>query len=292
MTVGPEGPRGRSALFVPMREETPPARIAARRVGSAGWVVAVVLLWLPLGPGYQGPAYRSSGVDAYMRAFYNLVGDSAMAATYDNDIDVLLKRSTALHHHLCPRQVLGVRTGMLAARLLDLPLPQDDKRVFAIVETDGCYADGVSVATGCWLGRRTLRLYDWGKVAATVADTRTGRAFRIAPAPDAREAAREHAPDEKGKWRAQLKAYRTMPDDSLLVWEPVTLTVDLQAIVSRPGLRVPCARCGEDVMNAREIEREGIVFCARCAGVADYYISLPKEERMLVVPAQASESRP
>ena len=96
------------------------------------------------------------------------------------DIDTLLERSAALHRHLCPRQVLGVRTGLLAARLLDLPLPQDDKRVFAFVETDGCYADGVSVAAGCWLGKRTLRLFDRGKVAATLADTHTGRAFRIA----------------------------------------------------------------------------------------------------------------
>jgi formylmethanofuran dehydrogenase subunit E len=215
-----------------------------------------------------------------------------MAIMHENDIDSLLEYSASLHHHLCPRQVLGVRTGLLAARLLGLPLPQEDKRVFAFVETDGCYADGVSVATGCWLGRRTLRLYDWGKVAATIADTHTGRAFRITPAPDAREAARTHAPDERGKWRAQLKAYKTMPDENLLVWEPVTLTVDLQAIVSKAGLRVPCARCGEDIMNAREIQREGIVFCARCAGVDDYYVPLPKEDHMLVAAGDASDSRP
>ena len=213
-----------------------------------------------------------------------------MAAMYD--IDTLLERSTALHRHLCPRQVLGVRTGMLAARLLDLPLPQKDKRVFAFVETDGCYTDGVSVATGCWLGRRTLRLFDWGKVAATLADTATGRAFRIAPALGVREAARRYAPDEKGKWRAQLEAYRTMPDEDLLVWEPVALTVDLREIVSRPGLRVVCARCGEEVMNAREVEREGIVFCARCAGVADYYVPMPKEAHVLAAAVDAGEGRP
>jgi formylmethanofuran dehydrogenase subunit E len=208
-----------------------------------------------------------------------------MAATYD--IDTLLERSAALHRHLCPRQVLGVRTGLLAARLLDLPLPQEDKRVFAFVETDGCYADGVSVATGCWLGKRTLRLFDWGKVAATLADTQSGRAFRIAPALDSREAARAFAPDEKGKWRAQMKAYKTMPDEVLLTWEPVALTVDLREIVSRPGLRVNCARCGEDVLNAREVERDGVVLCVRCAGVADYYVPMSKATD---APAAASEA--
>jgi formylmethanofuran dehydrogenase subunit E len=215
-----------------------------------------------------------------------------MAVTYENDLDTLLERSASLHNHLCPRQVLGVRTGMLAARLLDLPLPQQDKRVFAFVETDGCYADGVSVASGCWLGRRTLRLYDWGKVAATLADTRTGRAYRITPAPDSREAALLFAPEEKGKWRAQLKAYRTMPDDELLVWEPVTLTVDLQGIVSKAGLRVPCARCGEDVMNAREIEVEGILLCARCAGADNYFEPPARGSGVLSLTGQASEGRP
>jgi len=213
-----------------------------------------------------------------------------MATTHN--IDSLLEYSSSLHHHLCPRQVLGVRTGLLAARLLDLPLPQEDKRVFAFVETDGCYTDGVSVATGCWLGRRTLRLFDWGKVAATLADTVTGRAFRIAPAPGAREASRRHAPDEKGKWRAQLKAYRTMPDDDLLVWEPVTLTVDLKEIVSRPGLRVKCTRCGEEVMNARQVEREGIMLCARCAGVSDYYVPLFGDVEVLAAAADRVEDMP
>jgi formylmethanofuran dehydrogenase subunit E len=213
-----------------------------------------------------------------------------MAVTHN--IDSLLEYSSSLHHHLCPRQVLGVRTGLLAARLLGLPMPQEDKRVFAFVETDGCYADGVSVATGCWLGRRTLRLFDWGKVAATLADTATGRAFRIAPALGARGAAREYAPDEEDAWHSQLKAYRSMPDEDFLVWEPVALTVDLQEIVSRPGLRVNCARCGEEVMNAREVEREGIVFCARCAGVDDYYVALPREAHMLAAMADVGEGRP
>ena len=51
-------------------------------------------------------------------------------------------------------------------------LPQTDKRLYTFVETDGCFADGVMVATGCSLGHRTLRLIDYGKVAATFVDTR------------------------------------------------------------------------------------------------------------------------
>ncbi len=93
----------------------------------------------------------------------------------------LLQATAARHYHLCPRQVLGVRMGMLAAQLLHLDLPQTDKRLLTIVETDGCFIDGIAVATGCWVGRRTLRIEDYGKVAATFVDTQTEQAIRLTP---------------------------------------------------------------------------------------------------------------
>jgi hypothetical protein len=45
-------------------------------------------------------------------------------------------------------------------------------------------------------------------------------------------------------------------------------------------------------MNAREVAREGIVFCARCAGVDDYYVALPREAHMLAAAADVGEGRP
>ncbi|MDQ3930674.1 MAG: FmdE family protein, partial [Chloroflexota bacterium] len=168
------------------------------------------------------------------------------------DLQMCLDKTAELHHHLCPRQVLGVRTGMYAAELFNLPLPQTDKRLFAFVETDGCFADGLSVATGCWLGRRTLRLVDYGKVAATFVDTATGKALRISPQLSARKMALEYAPDEPDSWHAQLAAYQVMPTPELLRAEEVRLTLSLEEIISQPGLRVNCEQCGEEIMNARE----------------------------------------
>ncbi|NUQ60197.1 MAG: formylmethanofuran dehydrogenase, partial [Anaerolineales bacterium] len=40
----------------------------------------------------------------------------------------LLAQSATHHKRVCPRQVLGARTGLLAGLLLDLPLPQPEKR--------------------------------------------------------------------------------------------------------------------------------------------------------------------
>ncbi|MCQ3978482.1 MAG: formylmethanofuran dehydrogenase, partial [Anaerolineae bacterium] len=70
----------------------------------------------------------------------------------------LLYQSAVLHQHLCPRQVLGVRIGLAAGRWLGLEVPQSDKRLLTIVETDGCLIDGLAVATGCRVGRRTMRV--------------------------------------------------------------------------------------------------------------------------------------
>jgi formylmethanofuran dehydrogenase subunit E len=182
----------------------------------------------------------------------------------------LLAHSAELHKHLCPRQVLGARMGMLVGELLGLSLPQTNKRLFAFVETDGCFADGVSVATGCWLGRRTMRLVDYGKVAATFVDTRSGRAIRIWPSPAARDQARAYAPQAKSRWHAYLAAYQLMPSAELLAWAEVELAVDLAAIISRPGVRAACARCGEEIINQREVVQDGAALCQSCA-TGGYY---------------------
>ncbi len=186
------------------------------------------------------------------------------------DLQTLLDQSSARHSHLCPRQVLGVRMGMYAGYLLDLALPQPKKRLLTIVETDGCFADGVEVATGCTVGHRTLRVEDYGKIAATFIDTKSGRAVRIAPALDVRERAYHYAPHHKRRYFAQLEGYQLMPLDELFTWQKVQLTTPVEAIVSRAGVRVNCDVCGEEIINEREILRDGLTLCRGCCGPAYY----------------------
>lgn len=182
----------------------------------------------------------------------------------------LLLQSAALHRGLCPRQVLGVRMGLLAGRRLGLEVPRGDKRFLVFVETDGCAADGVSVATGCTVGRRTLRVLDFGKVAATFLDTQTGRAVRIHPHLAARERAVALLPQAGSRWHAQREGYQLLADDELLVAEPVRVELDVEALISRAGVRVTCALCGEEVINQREVQRNGAILCRGCAGDAYY----------------------
>jgi formylmethanofuran dehydrogenase subunit E len=195
---------------------------------------------------------------------------SSIPRLADEHLAALLQQSAALHAHLCPRQVLGVRMGLLGGRLLGLDVPQTGKRLLAFVETDGCAADGVAVATGCTVGHRTLRVIDFGKVAVTLVDTETERAVRITPSPRSRTRALDYAPDARSRWHAQLAAYQIMPDDELLIARPVVLRVSLEALLSKPGRRVTCEACGEEIINEREVVHEGTVLCRACAGERYY----------------------
>jgi len=184
----------------------------------------------------------------------------------------LLDMTTAMHRHLCPRQVLGVRMGLYAGELLGLALPQSDKRLYTIVETDGCAADGIAVAVNCWVGRRTLRIEDYGKVAATFVDTQTGQALRIVPRPTVRQRAYAYAPDAASKWEAQLIGYQLMPADELFDVQEVRLRTPIEAIISRPGRKALCDVCGEEIMNEREVRRDGALLCRACAGDSYYLL--------------------
>ncbi|MGC4192542.1 MAG: FmdE family protein [Thermomicrobiales bacterium] len=202
-----------------------------------------------------------------------------MTIAAERSLEDLLAESAALHDHLCPRQVLGIRMGMYAAKLLHLALPQDrhDKRLLTIVETDGCFADGISVATGCWLGHRTLRCVDHGKIAATMIDTNASNAVRLHPARSARKRAPTYAPDASSRWHAYLIGYQHMPDAELFDAKPVRLAVPVETVVSSPDRRAVCECCGEEVFNGREVVMDGRTICLACAGDI-YLLPTPQDD--------------
>jgi formylmethanofuran dehydrogenase subunit E len=211
-----------------------------------------------------------------------LFGETSM------DIQPLLELSSRDHSHLCPRQILGVRIGLAGMRALGFHEPPAKKQLFVVSETDGCFVDGVIAATGCTVGHRTLRVEDYGKVAATFVDTATGQAVRIAPALDVREKAYAYSPDEPRHYFAQMLAYQIMPDDEMLTFTPVALNTPIESIISRPGLRVNCDVCGEEIMNEREVRRGELILCPACAGDGYYQpvlspVQLPKSHLLEIV---------
>lgn len=185
-------------------------------------------------------------------------------------LQTVLEISSSQHNHLCPRQILGARIGLAGLSALGFAELPNKKRLLVILETDGCFADGVIAATDCTVGHRTLRVEDFGKVAATFVDTQTGRAVRLAPTADVRQQASSCVPEEPRHYFAQMQAYQIMPDEKLITVTEVSLVTPIEQIISRPGRRVDCAQCGEEIMNEREIIVDGQPLCRACAGQAYY----------------------
>ncbi len=169
-----------------------------------------------------------------------------------------------------PRQVLGARIGLADAAALGLAVPRRDNRLLVILETDGCFSDGIAAATGCTVSHRTMRIEDYGKIAATFIDAETELALRMAPRLDVLQRAQDCVPYESRQYSAQLQAYQMMPDDQLLSYLPVYLIQSVKGIISHPGRRVDCEGCGEEIINEREVSIDGHVLCRTCAGEGYY----------------------
>jgi len=196
------------------------------------------------------------------------------------NITQLLEKSMQDHDHLCPRQILGVRLGLAGMHALGFNEPPTNKQLLVISETDGCFVDGVSAATGCTIGHRTLRVEDYGKVAATFVDIKTSLAMRVAPRLDLRERACSFALNEPRNYYAQMQAYQTMPEEEMFTLQEVVLNSPIEKIVSRPGLRVHCSLCGEEIMNEREKLSKGLTLCRTC--VEGGYYQATSQDSLLV----------
>jgi formylmethanofuran dehydrogenase subunit E len=185
----------------------------------------------------------------------------------------LLQASQARHSHLCPRQVLGVRIALTGLKLLGIDpiMQQRKKKLIVISETDGCFVDGLEVVAQVSVGHRSLKIQDYGKIAATFVDIPSRRAVRLHPVTGVRELAVNYCREEKRVYFAQLKAYQTIPDGQLLSAEWITLNRDIQQIVGSPRQRTYCIRCGEEVINGREVMDNGLATCIACAGHAYYH---------------------
>ena len=188
-------------------------------------------------------------------------------------LEDLLEESGALHGHLCPGQVLGVRMAMLGCRLVGVQEPTRSKNLLVYVEIDRCATDAIQAVTGCKLGKRTLKYQDYGKVAATFLNTHTGEAVRVAAREDSRQAAWRYAPEGVDKKTAQFHAYRVMPDEELFTAMPVLIHVPDYDMPGHPVSRVIYESCGEGVNDRREVTRDGSDMCLACAYGA-YYITM------------------
>jgi len=203
-------------------------------------------------------------------------------------LDSLLHEAEIAHGHLCAGQVLGVRMAMLALTRLgiDDPRPRtlpdgslnpDRKRLVTYIEIDRCATDAIAVVTGCRVGKRALKLRDFGKMAATFVDldnklddTDDYKALRIVALETSKARARELYPD-LDKNAQQMQSYRELPDAELFSETWVRVSLPPSEFPGYKGERLACARCGEGVNFDRFVDRDGQRLCLACANPATLY---------------------
>jgi formylmethanofuran dehydrogenase subunit E len=213
--------------------------------------------------------------DEEVIARWSLFGDAAGASAAlpeilqsipeNRELDRALRAAIQLHGGRgCAGLVLGTRLAMAGAAKLALAVPDTQKRLVVIAETDRCALDGIQAVTGCRLSRRNLRLLDYGKVAATFYDEWTGAAVRVNVRGDLRERVGGGA-DTDLRHRLQRQAYGTWPDDELFALRPVEMALSQFESPGRPRQRVACGACGEEVADGRDVMTESGPRCLPCS---------------------------
>ncbi len=183
-----------------------------------------------------------------------------------------IKLAEQAHGHICAGQILGLRMALYGLCLLGLddPTGKDRKRLVSFVEIDRCATDAVAVVTGCRLGKRTLKVRDFGKVAATFCDLQENRAVRVVARESSKQRARELYPDIADRELQQMRAYRDLPDVEMFEAQWVRVRLPPEDLPGYKAPRAVCAGCGEGINFKREVMRDGRLLCRACAGEAYY----------------------
>ncbi|MEM2889430.1 MAG: FmdE family protein [Candidatus Bathyarchaeia archaeon] len=180
----------------------------------------------------------------------------------------VIKLATALHGHLSPGVALGIRMGQIGLKRLGLP--KGDKRLFAVVETTLCLADGVQASTGCTTGHDSLHVKDFGKLAICLARSDTKKGVRLA-------LKQESLPLRVNDWVMRKRKFNHCEEEinrEVLLLDESFFKIEEVAVepfseFSEAGI-AQCDVCGEWAVEDKIVKVKGKTLCRACSG-AGYY---------------------
>lgn len=189
--------------------------------------------------------------------------------------DDQLAEIVRFHGHLCPGLAMGVHVANLALR--EIGPHSSDEEVVAVVETDMCGVDGIQFLTGCTFGKGNLIHLDYGKHAFTFFRRSDGKAIRVVARPDAWKRDPEHqelfakvrAGDASDAEQARFRELHESLSHAVLALDPLDLFTVTEIDAEPPSkarihASVPCAACGENVMETRVRRHWGEELCQPC----------------------------
>jgi len=188
------------------------------------------------------------------------------------------EKAVEFHGHSCPGLAVGYRVASIALRELK-ELRSPDEELVAVVENDACGVDAIMLLTGCTLGKGNLIYRDCGKQVYTFGSRGSGRALRISvngeilhrQDPSMAELRQRvfggaATPEEKKRFY-DYQAKRTdqilnLPEDRFCTVRQVESKLPGKARIFNS---VPCAACGEYVMESRARVKDGRPVCIPCS---------------------------
>ena len=205
----------------------------------------------------------------------------------NDDFEQLLARAALLRGHLCLGLPLGIKMARKGLRLIGMEDPSHRDDLVVFVENNRCAVDAIQVATGCSMGSRRLKVYEYGKSAATFYDRAGGRAVRVFARPELTSEAvklavqdgilKEKEVDLTSKLgrKTMMNAFTKLSEDEIFDHQEVILMEAAAFGRGAPARRSPCSTCGEEILDGRGVDRDGKYICLACAGEA-YYRPAPK----------------
>ncbi len=202
----------------------------------------------------QLTSWRNQNLFVYLaRDIYPMKLPERMAGEPMADIDLLLARAKEFHGDVCPGIVLGTRMTMIGMRELHMDPMVRNRDLIVYVEIDRCITDAVQAITGCSLGRRTLKYRPYGKFAATFIDLATQDAVRVS------------ALEKEQPGSDVATALLDAPEEELFRVQKVRVVIPEGDLPGFPKNRTRCSRCGETILDDKEVVVEETILCSNCA---------------------------
>jgi len=161
-------------------------------------------------------------------------------------------------------QTLGVRLALKGMELIGTSNP---RQMIVLIENDRCIADAIQIVTGTRIGRRSAKLVDLGRMAATFINADTGLSYRVNV---------RHVDPEAKHGEAASRSVLSVPDVELLSWRRVKVELRPEELPGRPKRTVECACCGEKVFDGKDVESLDGPLCRSCAD-GSYYAEWQEE---------------
>jgi formylmethanofuran dehydrogenase subunit E len=158
------------------------------------------------------------------------------------------------HGHKCPGLAIGYRMSIAAMKKMKLVRAYDEELV-AIIENDACGVDALQCVTGCTFGKGNLIFHDYGKQVFTIYSRKSRSGVRVLFHGRGIPGELSEDRDVRAAW------ILSGPEEAILTVTQISVPEPEPAKIHSS---IPCALCGENVMETRIQKFHDELLCIPC----------------------------